>query len=131
MKIVDVAEHYSEGGGVLSKANRKYAIETEGIRLDGFTKDREELAQAYASSDVLIHGSAAETFGLGVAEAICSGLPVVAPLVGGAADLVGNSNGLMYSPGNADECAKAVRKILEKDRDDWQANLLKSSQKIN
>ena len=53
--------------------------------MEGEIRDRALLARYYASADVLVHGSAAETYGLVVAEAICSGLPVVVPDRGGAA----------------------------------------------
>ena len=50
-----------------------------GVRFTGFEKRREALASALASADVLVHGCPFETFGLGVAEAVACGLPVVAP----------------------------------------------------
>ena len=119
------------GEGVLSKADRKYAAETPGIKLAGFTKDRDELARAYASADLMVHGSAAETYGLGVAEALCSGLPVVAPSVGGAADLVADKYGLTYEPGNAEKCAVAIRKAIGIDRDNWTDKLKDATTDIN
>ena len=102
------------GEGILSRKDRKYASDSEHIHLAGFTQNREELAIAYASADLMIHGSAAETFGLGVAEAICSGLPVVAPSVGGAADLVGDKFGILYEPGKVKECAVAIKESLQR-----------------
>ena len=119
------------GEGILSSNDRAYAARSPHIHLAGFTKDREELAIAYASADLLIHGSAAETFGLGVAEAICSGLPVVAPSVGGAADLVGESCGILYEPGNIEECSKAIIKALSKDRTGWERALSNHMSTIN
>lgn len=105
--------HIIFGEGVLSQSDRKFAHDTEGIHLAGFTQDRDELASALASSDLLLHGSAAETFGLGVAEAICSGLPVVGPSVGGVADIIEKSFGKEYAPGNIDECAKAIIEVID------------------
>jgi len=63
--------HIVFGEGFLLNKHRRYAENSPGIHLAGFTSDREELAQALASSDLLLHGSAAETFGLGVAEGLC------------------------------------------------------------
>ncbi len=48
----------------------------------------EELAAAYASADIFVFTSLHESFGLVLAEAIASGLPVVATRVGGAEDVV-------------------------------------------
>lgn len=105
--------HVIFGEGILSKADRRYAANTPGVCLAGFTQNREELAQAYASSDLLLHGSAAETYGLSVAEAICSGLPIVGPSIGGVADLIGSDNGFTYKAGDANDCARAVRRTLD------------------
>ena len=101
------------GAGYLSGRLRRLAEETPGLILAGYTKDREELAEIYASSDLLLHGSAAETYGLGVAEALCSGLPVVSPSVGGAADLVRDGEaGYHYPPGDIEACAETVERVL-------------------
>lgn len=107
------------GEGILSKSDRKYAAETPGVCLAGFTSNREEIASAYASSDIYLHGSAAETFGLSIAEAICSGLPVVAPDMGGAADLVQNPFGNLYQAGNAKDCARAIEKAQNISKKEW------------
>ena len=74
--------------------------------------DRERLAASLASADAFVHGSAAETYGLVVAEAICSGLPVVVPDVGGAADLAAPEYAETYRPGDSSGCAEAIIRVL-------------------
>ncbi len=106
------------GEEILSNRDRKYASDSNHIYLAGLTKNRGELAIAYASGDLKIHGSASETFGLGVAEALCSGLPVVALSVGGAADLVVGKFGVLYKPGKVKECALAIKEALQKNNRD-------------
>jgi len=86
------------------------------LKLMGFTANREELADYLSSADFFVHGSAAETYGLVVAEAICSGLPVVVPNVGGAGDLASKDYSETYEPGNAGQLSRAILNILERDR---------------
>ena len=58
-----------------------------------------DLAAAYASGDVFAFTGAEETYGNVVAEAMASGLPVVAPKSGGVVDLVEEGvTGYLYPP---------------------------------
>jgi alpha-1,6-mannosyltransferase len=50
------------------------------------TDSRADFARLMASADLLVHGSSAETFGMVQAEARASGLPMVVPDEGAAAD---------------------------------------------
>lgn len=47
-----------------------------------------ELARAYAALDIFVHTGTKETFGQTLQEAMASGVPVVAPAVGGPLDIV-------------------------------------------
>jgi glycosyltransferase involved in cell wall biosynthesis len=48
-----------------------------------------DLDRAYASADLLVHASRAETYGLVVTEALARGLPVIAAEVGGLVEALG------------------------------------------
>ncbi len=84
-------------------------------RLMGPITDRRRLAAVYASADLLVHGSGAETYGLVVAEAIGSGLPVVAPDTGGAADLARRGRSVIYRTGDAVSCGEAILAALRRE----------------
>lgn len=101
------------GHGPQRESFDRAAKDIPGVHVAGFTSSREELAIALASCDAMLHGSAAETFGLVVAEGICSGLPVIAPDIGGAADLVEPDWGMHYQTGNVEDCARAMRTFLD------------------
>lgn len=98
------------------------------IFLAGLTRDRHELARALASSDALLHGSSAETFGLVVAEALCAGLPIVVPSAGGALEFAGETYAESYCAGDAVGCAAAAARLLERDRGLLRAASLKASE---
>ena len=86
------------------------------VRFPGFVKDRAHLAAALASADALVHGCPFETFGIGVAEAIACGLPVVVPDEGGAAEQAGDAYAELYRSGDAAACTRAIERLLARDR---------------
>jgi alpha-1,6-mannosyltransferase len=109
------------GDGPLRRWTAYLARNTSEIHLAGFTRDRAFLSAAIASADALVHGSSAETYGLAVAEAICSGIPIVVPNQGGAFDLSCPTYAESYTPGDAKACAAAIRRLLGRDRTHLQA----------
>jgi alpha-1,6-mannosyltransferase len=109
------------GDGPLRRWTEYLARNTPEIHLAGFTRDRAFLSAAIASADALIHGSSAETYGLAVAEAICSGTPIVIPNQGGAFDLARPTYAQSYPPGDSKACAAAIRQLLGRDRTTLQA----------
>jgi alpha-1,6-mannosyltransferase len=86
------------------------------VRFEGFVRNREELAAAFADADAFVHGCPHETFGIAVAEAIASGTPVVVPDQGGASELVRDAFGERYASGDPEACAAAIRRLLARDR---------------
>jgi len=103
------------GDGPLRNWVAKRAEATEGVHLAGFVPDRDFIANSLASADAMVHGSAAETYGLVIAEGLCSGLPLVVPDVGGAADLATPAYAETYPPGDAGACAAAMDRLLNRD----------------
>jgi len=82
------------------------------VRFMGFEPDRRKLATALASADIFLHGCPHETFGLSVAQAIASGLALVVPDAGGAAELAHPSFSEVYRAGDAEACGKALQRLL-------------------
>ena len=79
--------------------------------------DGEELAQAYASSDVFLFPSDTESFGNVTLEAMASGLPTVCADATGSRSLVlPGITGFLISPGLADDFASAIA-TLSRDRE--------------
>jgi alpha-1,6-mannosyltransferase len=79
-------------------------------------RDRPLLARVMASSDALIHGSAAETFGLVASEALASGLPLILPNAGAVADIADPAFSETYTPGNPRAAAAAIERMLDRDQ---------------
>ena len=74
----------------------------------------EELATAYASSDLFLFPSDTETFGKVTIEAMASGLPTVCARAVGSRDLVQDgTTGRLCPPGDADAFANATRHLIE------------------
>jgi len=72
------------------------------------------LGSAYASADLLVTASRAETYGMAVSEALARGIPVVAAGVGGVPEALGrapggNRPGLLVPPDDPAALAAALR----------------------
>src|SRR6185295_3788579 len=76
-----------------------------------------ELDRAYATADLLVLASHAETYGMVVTEALARGLPVLATEVGGVTEALGHGDdgarpGLLVPPGNPAALGAALRQWL-------------------
>jgi len=70
-------------------------------------------ATALRTARALLHTADREPFGIALAEALASGVPVVAPDAGGPAEIVDESCGRLFPPGDADRAAAALGDVLE------------------
>ncbi|MGI4880442.1 MAG: glycosyltransferase [Janthinobacterium lividum] len=84
---------------------------------------RPELARLMASADALVHGCEAETFCIVAAEARASGLTLITPDRGGAADHSRAANGYRYISANAASAAEAIGRFADRPRLPRQAPL--------
>lgn len=77
----------------------------------------EEARALLVSSDILVLPSFDENLPMSVIEGMSAGLAVVATPVGAVEDIVRNGEtGLLVSPGNSDELADALRRLVTEER---------------
>jgi glycosyltransferase involved in cell wall biosynthesis len=82
------------------------------------TQTEADLARSYATADLLLLPSRAESYGMVVVEALARGLPVVAAEVGGVPEALGRGAdgtrpGLLIPPGDSVALRDAIRSWLE------------------
>jgi len=82
------------------------------VRLFEPERDRETFARILASADALVHGCEAETYCMSAAEARASGIPVIVPDGGGAADHAGPGAGRAYTACDPAAAARAILAVL-------------------
>jgi glycosyltransferase involved in cell wall biosynthesis len=99
-------------GGRLLEALRGRAAQPDlagRVELLGQVDDPVELLRGSAC---LLHCADREPYGLALVEALACGVPVVAPAAGGPGEIVDDSCGALYPPGDAHSAAEAVRAVL-------------------
>ena len=106
---------YLIGDGLLRKRVDRIAARIPGVCIAGAISDRGKLSRYLASADVFLHGGGFETFGLVIAEALCSGVPLIVPDTGGASELAARPYAETYPVGDAHAGADAINRILDRD----------------
>ncbi len=101
--------------GIAQPFIKEYALQDD-VSFTGFLT-MEELAQQYASSDLVMLSSMFEGFSLVAAEAMACGKPVVGFRVGALSEVVENGvTGILVEPGNWKELAHAAAMLLEDEK---------------
>jgi glycosyltransferase involved in cell wall biosynthesis len=75
---------------------------------------RHDLPQVMKSVDLLVHPARKEGFGLVLAEALASGLPVVATNVGGIPEVLANTDSILVLPGDPIGLRSGVLTVLQR-----------------
>ena len=79
-----------------------------------FAGEQADVAPFLHMCDVGLLCSTAETFPLSLIEFLASGVPVIAPRIGGIPDIVTDGrNGLLYEPGDIDGFARAIARMAD------------------
>lgn len=102
------------GEGPERPALERRAAGHRDIRFLGHEADRERYAAILASADFLLHACPYETFGLGVAEAVASGLPVVVPDAGAAGEFATGASAESYAAEQPEACVAAIERLLDR-----------------
>jgi alpha-1,6-mannosyltransferase len=76
--------------------------------------DRAQLASLLASADALVHGCESETFCLVAAEARASGIPMIVPDGGAAADQLIEGAGTSYTAGRERSLEEAIARFVHR-----------------
>jgi glycosyltransferase involved in cell wall biosynthesis len=76
------------------------------------TVDESRLAHLYDQADVFVSPSLFEGYGMGLAEAMARGLPLVASTGGAAADTVPESAGLKVPPGDVAALRETLQRMI-------------------
>lgn len=107
------------GGPLFGEAEHEAHLErlaadlglSERVRFTGF---RADVADLMAGVDIVVHASTQpEPFGRVVVEGMLAGRPVVAAGGGGVAEIVEDGRtGLLVAPGDPDELADAIRRLV-------------------
>jgi glycosyltransferase involved in cell wall biosynthesis len=75
--------------------------------------DRPTVARLMTESDFLVLPTYGETFGLAVAEALCTGLPVITSRGTACADFIGEADGLLTDKQNIPSLVAVLRKMAD------------------
>ena len=95
-------------------------IDIEGVsdivHLAGFVPD-DELRDSLHRAGCVVIPSLYEPFGIVALEALAAGAPLIVARTGGLAEIVdGTDAGLMFEPGNPDELAACIERVLDRRR---------------
>ncbi len=102
------------GGGQMQQKLKQIVSEKKLGNIIEFTGriDTEDMPQVYRQNDVFISASMQEGMSNAMLEATASGLPIVTTRCEGVEELIDN-NGLVVEDANAEDIARAVRKITD------------------
>jgi alpha-1,6-mannosyltransferase len=89
--------------------------------------DRRELARLLASADALVHGCEAETFCMAAAEARASGIPLIVPDRGAAADQLVRGAGAIYRSARERSLQRGIERFVDRGPELQRAAAIRSS----
>ena len=103
--VLVVAGHGQEAGSLRSLAS-ELRLEDH-VKFTGYVPSQ-NLSDLFAAADLFVFHSMLETFGIVFAEAMASGLPIVAASTLCVPHVVGAANGTLVEPFDTDAFARAI-----------------------
>jgi alpha-1,6-mannosyltransferase len=100
------------------------------LRVGPFERSRERLAAIYRAADAVLHACPYETFGLGLAEAVACGAPVVVPDEGGAFEQARDGSSCVYRALDAEKGAEALLELLGERTAELRARALENADDV-
>jgi glycosyltransferase involved in cell wall biosynthesis len=78
-----------------------------------FLGHRNDLARVFAAADIHCQpNTGPEPFGVAFVEALYAGLPVISTRMGGAAEIVSQTCGILVNPGDEKALARTLRDLM-------------------
>ena len=102
---------------MLQRMEQRIADENWGNRVK-FLSYRNDIPRLMVSSDVLVHPTRMEGFGLALVEAMATGLPVVASNVEGVPEVLAGTDHLMVPPDDPEALRDGILKTLYRTSDE-------------
>ncbi|MHA2098414.1 MAG: glycosyltransferase family 4 protein [Candidatus Kariarchaeaceae archaeon] len=102
--------------GYYEYLKREYRNENlqDKVIFTGPINDRDKLMEYYTEADIFILPSLSEGLPKVLPEAMSKGLPIIASRIGGIPEIVKDGeNGILVSPNNIEELAKAIKVLLD------------------
>jgi alpha-1,6-mannosyltransferase len=115
------------GDGSKRQKLEMIAEQYRNVEILGPIADREQLAALLASGDALVHGCESETFCLVAAEARASGLPLIVPDGGAAADQLIDGAGVVYTAGRERSLENAIARFINRGPELQRATAVRNS----
>ncbi|UCG62695.1 MAG: glycosyltransferase family 4 protein [Candidatus Zixiibacteriota bacterium] len=102
------------GDGYLQKKHQQRISKLNLEKQFVFAGMLDDLQLELMGSDLMVHPSIIEPFGISLIEGMQAGLPIIASAVGGIPEVVGKTEcAVLVDPGNVDQLATAVNSVLD------------------
>ena len=112
LSLTFVGEPLGEDAGLMAALKERAARPDLKGRVR-FAGREDDPRPSLAAASCLLHCADREPFGMSLVEALACARPVVAPRAGGPAEIVDQSCGRLYPPGDARAAASALVELLE------------------